>query len=805
MNAPRHGATLVERTSERHFDVWNEVPLVAQLTGMSCWAAAAAMIVGWRERTPVDAEDVATGAGRWAEYREGLHPDDIDALAQKWGLSIEQGGSWSVERMRRLLEDMGPLWLGEASPGLHAIVVTGIHGDGTPDGTRVRVADPWPIGVGERYELSFRELMHNFDAATAIVGTHAQVLHSGGRGRGPSRHIHRERHRSTIITTPEPRQEHTMDTFSPSSHGYGRQWPHTLGAVSPGERYLESSTLRRDALASHGGRGENLLLRWNALPDGLTAIDIVVHLHGYSSHAADRALLEAKVGHSGAELERRSRPTLVLVPRGRKITAEEIRRNPRANRARYTFPGLTRDGGAGLEDLVACALEWLAARVLGREGVAIMVDRLVLTAHSGGGAALEALLADHSRRRVCNPHEVHLFDATYGPHAHTAAWAASRARADRQAGGSALRSDMADSGGALRVLHRGGDTRASAEAIARALATGDLLGGAPWLAPYYRVEQTSVAHNQVARRFGPILLENAAASIAAPARGHAADASLYGTPVGLFAHYRPGAVARSTRHDPDAYAPVRALVDENSSQTDQSREVRLHVARTIGQWEGGGRYDRVHDDSNRVNFGIGSWTGRRIADVMDSYERFATAHGLLAQMRAHFGGQAGFDAIRSRFRAQGAAAALSSTERAQMRALGADRRLQGAQDEHLATDIRADLDAIGSQPPWYPYIDGGMGAISEVAAHVLVHARHQSGGAGFHEVIRRLVAHFGGEAAMGRDMAAGRLPERTVLEQVRDIVVSRVRSHLRAGVRNRYDDLLRRFSGSRLSYYFDPS
>ena len=131
----------------RAFDTWNEVPLVPQTTGMSCWAAAAAMLVGWRESLAVDPDELARGAGRWHEFQRGLHPVDVAALAAEWGLVMEQRDDiWEVDQFRALLEQQGPLWVGEASPGLHAIVVTGLFGDGTPDGTRARINDPWPVG-----------------------------------------------------------------------------------------------------------------------------------------------------------------------------------------------------------------------------------------------------------------------------------------------------------------------------------------------------------------------------------------------------------------------------------------------------------------------------------------------------------------------------------------------------------------------------------------------------------------------------------------------------------------------------------
>ena len=138
----------------RVFDIWNEVPLVPQTTGMSCWAAAAAMIIGWRDSVDVDPEEVASGAGRWSAFRDGLHPGDVDALARAWELVAEPDRAWTVDSLAKCLARNGPIWMGEASPGLHSIVIVGMRGDGSPHGTQVRINDPWPVGRGERYTLT---------------------------------------------------------------------------------------------------------------------------------------------------------------------------------------------------------------------------------------------------------------------------------------------------------------------------------------------------------------------------------------------------------------------------------------------------------------------------------------------------------------------------------------------------------------------------------------------------------------------------------------------------------------------------
>lgn len=249
-----------------------------------------------------------------------------------------------------------------------------------------------------------------------------------------------------------------------------------------------------------------------------------------------------------------------------------------------------------------------------------------------------------------------------------------------------------------------------------------------------------------------------------------------------------------------------SLTDQNSGQREQSDQVRLNVARSVGLAETSLRYDLVHDDSARVNFGIGSWTGSRIADLLDTYATYAAEVGATDQMLAHFGGRAGFDAIRTTMRTGGAGATLTTAQREQLTSLGRRVALQPAQDRHLAGDIRGDLNDIGSNGnPWYPFIDGGMGAISEIAAHVLVHARHQSGGAGLRARLQEVIASFGGDAALGQAMVDGTVTERIFLERLAERVVARVGAQYQNGVRRRYERLWTDWGSSVLSYYFNPA
>lgn len=251
-----------------------------------------------------------------------------------------------------------------------------------------------------------------------------------------------------------------------------------LGAIPADEGYFADTPVLR----GHAGTQPDLFLRWNAVPATAQAIDVVVHLHGFSQQGGNMPLAE-KVPRSGLDLGGRTRPTLAIMPRGNWI-----------RHSWYDFPALLE---GGLDRLVDYAVEQFAP------GRRLLVDRLILTGHSGGGMPVIDTVADARWK----PDELHVFDGLYGRDPASGdpmqgietldAWLHAR-----------LAGEPARPG-ALRVVYierqTGPFSREVGARIARHLASAgqDLAADA---ARRYRIERSGVPHAYVAAICGPVLL-----------------------------------------------------------------------------------------------------------------------------------------------------------------------------------------------------------------------------------------------------------------------------------------------------------
>jgi hypothetical protein len=175
---------------------WDDVELIPQPTGQTCWATAGAMIIGWRDQVSLTPETIA-GIGSRSTI-QGLSPHDRTAFASEIGLVTEPPQSYSAEGFYDLLASRGPLWISKIMGGNigssgHAVVVTGMYSEG--DQHYVRIADPWDRvvgapgtpgayanthGTGSRYIMRYEDFQNEYELRIVGDPPTPQILHSGG-------------------------------------------------------------------------------------------------------------------------------------------------------------------------------------------------------------------------------------------------------------------------------------------------------------------------------------------------------------------------------------------------------------------------------------------------------------------------------------------------------------------------------------------------------------------------------------------------------------------------------------------------
>ncbi|WP_439380757.1 phage tail tip lysozyme [Amycolatopsis lexingtonensis] len=317
---------------------------------------------------------------------------------------------------------------------------------------------------------------------------------------------------------------------------------------------------RLPQLVNHRGTGPDLVLRWGPMPPAAT-VDVVVHLHGFSARGARMTLPDDKEPRSGLDLadpanpsvRGRRTPTLLVLPRGHFHGGKSGKG--------YSFPALTSPGA--LARLVGDALRRFSAAT----GVRATRGKLVLTAHSGGGAALMAIL------RHADPDEVHAFDALYTDPAPLVAWARKRKAAGT---------------GALRVLFRPGEaTAAHSLRVAAALAPETRT---------FRVERTRVAHDDIPRTFGWRLLADPGADLPEAGRTGGPEHELAppgGPPLceaiakvarEQFRRWRPGGGTALTETDAAASAILREYYREGVGATVTDAQLRSKAYQAGHPW-----------------------------------------------------------------------------------------------------------------------------------------------------------------------------------------------------------------------------
>ncbi|MGH9269250.1 MAG: papain-like cysteine protease family protein, partial [Acidimicrobiales bacterium] len=131
------------------------VPAVPQPTGDSSWATALAMLVNHLKSSSLEPEEIAQ-IGGYSIYDSPGWDARLD-VARAFDLGTSQNAGLDIDEWHHKLRTYGPLWVCPVG-GDHAVLVIGMQGDGTLDGTRFMVNDPWSGPATETYDSLSRLL-----------------------------------------------------------------------------------------------------------------------------------------------------------------------------------------------------------------------------------------------------------------------------------------------------------------------------------------------------------------------------------------------------------------------------------------------------------------------------------------------------------------------------------------------------------------------------------------------------------------------------------------------------------------------
>ncbi|MFN8570853.1 MAG: papain-like cysteine protease family protein [Gemmatimonadaceae bacterium] len=210
--APAAKPALAKASSAVDYSVPGFVAPIAQPSGMTCWATVATMMTCWRKQQSMTIATVMgqIGATYLTKFsnNQGLTAGEKATFLAAAGLAYEYPQSRTVAGWEALLRAYGPIWVTtDEKPGagfsIHARLITGIHGDGTPAGTSLDIVDPaggkaYPENYGafvKKYEEEALDpksapriqivhwphdtLLNVARSVSARVGTYAQSLEVG--------------------------------------------------------------------------------------------------------------------------------------------------------------------------------------------------------------------------------------------------------------------------------------------------------------------------------------------------------------------------------------------------------------------------------------------------------------------------------------------------------------------------------------------------------------------------------------------------------------------------------------------------
>jgi hypothetical protein len=121
-------------------DINYQVAGMSQPTPVSCWATSFAVVINYRDGSNITPADVGKAVGRDISTEETW--DEVTQAAHAFNLQSSASACMDANGWASLLQQYGPLWIC-INNGSHAVVLNGMSGDGSADGTTFLITDPW--------------------------------------------------------------------------------------------------------------------------------------------------------------------------------------------------------------------------------------------------------------------------------------------------------------------------------------------------------------------------------------------------------------------------------------------------------------------------------------------------------------------------------------------------------------------------------------------------------------------------------------------------------------------------------------
>jgi len=174
----------IAKQQQINYQIPGPFNIIAQPTNMTCWATVYTMLESWKRKQSIRIETALEDLGaKWLDLfkkNKGLTSTDKVDFIRAAGLKDYAPFNPSIEGWHGMLKDHGPIWVTtNERPGgnwaIHARIIIGIDGDGSPGGTFFTIVDP---AGGRKYKESISVFWPKFEDEMSRTGNgRIQILH----------------------------------------------------------------------------------------------------------------------------------------------------------------------------------------------------------------------------------------------------------------------------------------------------------------------------------------------------------------------------------------------------------------------------------------------------------------------------------------------------------------------------------------------------------------------------------------------------------------------------------------------------